>query len=123
VNGPSVAAGKRILVAEDDFIVALDLVDRLQALGATVVGPFHDVATACGALAAARPDAAVLDVKLGREQVYPLADRLVEARVPFIFATGFEGSAIPHRFASVTCLTKPVSSHELEAAFLTMLSH
>jgi DNA-binding response OmpR family regulator len=117
-----VAAGKHILVAEDDFIVAMDLVDRLEALGAIVVGPFHDVGAAGRALAVAHPDAAILDVKLGREHVYPLADALAAAAVPFIFATGFEASAIPGRFAPVTCLTKPVSSRDLEAALAAMFA-
>ncbi len=122
MTGASLAAGKRILVVEDDYIVAMDLVDSLEALGAIVVGPFYGVATASDALTAARPDAAILDIKLGRETVYPLADRLLAAAVPFVFATGFEASAIPLRFASVTCLTKPVSARDLDLAFLRMLS-
>lgn len=110
------------MVVEDDYLVALDLVDRVEALGGEVVGPFHDVAGGQRALAQARPDAAVLDVRLGRELVYPLAEALIAAGVPFVFATGFDASVLPARFASLPRLTKPIVSRDLEAALRTLLS-
>jgi hypothetical protein len=113
VKASSLVAGRRILVVEDDYIVAIDLVDCLRGLGAVVIGPFYDVAGGSSALTGTRPDAAILDVKLGRELVYPLADKLMEVGVPFMFATGFDASALPDRFASCPRLIKPIISRDL----------
>ena len=114
--------GKRILVAEDDYLVALDLVDQLRSLGAEVIGPFHDVASARSILPSKRPDIAVLDVKLGADLVYPLADMLVEAGVPFVFTTGFDASALPVRYASRPRMMKPITARHLQAVLSAVLA-
>jgi two-component SAPR family response regulator len=114
--------GKRILVAEDDYLVALELVDQLRFLGAEVIGPFHDVASARGALPLEQPDIAVLDIKLGTNLVYPLADMLVETGVPFVFTTGFDASALPARYASRPRMMKPITTRHLEAVLSAVLA-
>ncbi len=119
--GDAAISGKRIMVIEDDFLIALDLVHQLQSLGAEVVGPFHNVAAALDGLTVRRLDAAVLDVQLGRETVFRLAERLQEASVPFVFATGFDDAVIPEHFASVRRLTKPVMEKDLLGALTDLL--
>lgn len=100
---------QRILVVEDEYLLAYDLRRDLEAADAQVLGP---VATVAGALrlldGASLPDAAVLDVNLGGDKVFPLARTLRSRGVPFVFVTGFEAWALPREFADVPCYEKPV---------------
>jgi len=102
--------GKVILVAEDEYMVAEDVRDAIEHVGAWVVGP---TASVTGALAliedATRIDAALLDVNLGGELVYPVADRLTAAAVPFVFTTGYDRRLLPERFASTPRCEKPIT--------------
>lgn len=90
-------AGLRILVVEDEPLVAMLIEDLLLELGCKVIGPAATVAQAL-ALADTGPDAALLDVNLGTEQSYPVADRLAADGVPFAFVTGYgrHGLTGPH---------------------------
>ena len=81
-------AGRRILVIEDEALVALDLEMTLQAAGATTIGPFLRLRDARPAVETTWADAAVLDVMLGRDESYALADRLRERGVAVVFYTG-----------------------------------
>lgn len=80
----------RLLVVEDEAMIAMALAQDLSRLGWDIVGPAASVGEARGLLANAIPDAAVLDVNLGGELVYPLAEWLREHRVPFVFCSGYE---------------------------------
>lgn len=80
--------GKRILVVEDEALLALDLRFAFEEMGAAVVGPCARLATALAAAAGGGIDGAVLDVDLAGETVFPLADMLRRAEVPFLFHTG-----------------------------------
>ncbi|MCZ0963753.1 response regulator [Paracoccus benzoatiresistens] len=105
--GPGI---RRILVVEDDYLLALDLQDNLADAGALVVGPVGTLAQALERIRAeAHLDGAILDVNLGGEQAYPAADLLAERGVPFVFTTGYGASAMPERFSHVTRFEKPVS--------------
>ena len=99
-----------ILVAEDEPLPALDLVSALETLGLPIAGPAPSLGEAM-LLAADRPlVAAVLDVNLGGEMVYPLIDLLVERDVPVILVTGYDRkSIIPDRYRHLPLLQKPVS--------------
>src|SRR3954463_12156615 len=92
-----VARGRRVLVVEDEYLIAADLVSSLQDLGVDVVGPAGSVAEALALVArdGDRLDGAVLDITLRDERVYPVASALVEYGVPFIFTTGYDALAIP----------------------------
>jgi len=98
--------GVRVLVAEDEFAIAMFLVDYLELKGVQVVGPAGDLA-ALGRLVDEQPiDVALLDINLGGQQVYPLADRLVEAGIPFLLTSGYDDN-VPSRFADVPRCAKP----------------
>ena len=101
--------GKRILVVDDEALVALDLQATLEDGGAMVVGPFHGLRGAMRAAASDEPlDAAILDVDLGDDSVFPLADRLIDGGVPFVFHTGRSDlDRLHHRYGDVVVLLKP----------------
>lgn len=78
----------RVLIVEDEFIIALDLSETVQDLGYELEGPFSDKANAFESIKEDLPDCAILDVFTGDGEVYPLADQLAEAGVPIIFHSG-----------------------------------
>ena len=101
--------GRRVLVVEDEYVLAEDLREGLEHQGAEVMGP---VATVADALELLRmepaPHVAILDINLGGEMVYPVADALRARGIPFIFATGYEPWSIPQAYADVPRAEKPV---------------
>jgi PAS domain S-box-containing protein len=111
-------AGNQVLVVEDEALVAMALRESLSELGYAVVGPFSRMSEAILALRGSRVDAAVLDVNLGGEVVYPLADVLAADRVPFVFVTGYGAEEIERRFASVPVLQKPIEPDALQSVFV-----
>ena len=102
--------GLRVLVVEDDYVIALDLVRALDELGALVVGPVGTATEAVQLVGehGAEIDAAILDVNLGSHTVYPVADALRDRAVPFVFATGYEAWSIPPAYSGVPRCSKPV---------------
>jgi len=106
--------GRRVLVVEDEFLIAMELAAGLEAAGATVLGPTPSVTAALAMLErAAELDGAVLDVNVRGETVFPVAQVLEERRVPFVFATGYDALALPGRYAGVPCCQKPVDVRQL----------
>jgi CheY-like chemotaxis protein len=110
----SALSGRRIFIVEDEYIIAADLAQLLEGLGVTVIGPAGSVADAL-ALLAGEPaiDAAVLDVTLGTEKIFPVADALRARGVPFVFATGYDAWIIPHAYADAPRFKKPVDPRSL----------
>lgn len=110
-------AAIRVIVAEDEFLIAMDLADSLHAAGIEVVAV---TPTLDGARAAvrARPDihAAVLDIDLRGQKVYPLVDELIARDVPVVFATGYDMSVIPERYRAIDRCVKPIESNVLVAS-------
>jgi CheY-like chemotaxis protein len=103
--------GRRILIVEDDYFIASDLAEGLAELGATVLGPSGSVKDALRHIAAnGGPDAAVLDINLGREQAFPVADALLVRNIPFLFATGYSGDAVPPAYGTIPRCQKPIQS-------------
>ncbi len=85
----------RILVVEDEFLIAMELDNTLRSAGYEILGPVPNVSAALRVLAAERPDAAVLDVNVQGEWVTPVAEVLRAMLVPFILASGY-GAADLH---------------------------
>ena len=114
--------GARVLIVEDDVIIAGVLADMLDALGCSVVGSAHQVERALALVReeAATLDAVLLDLRLGMELAYPVADALVAHGVPFGFMTGADLESAESRFATVPVLGKPFGLDELEALLHTV---
>jgi CheY-like chemotaxis protein len=110
--------GRRVMVVEDELLVAMGLEDALTSLGCEVLGPFPSLAEANAALdAGAAPDAAVLDVNVRGEFVYPLAERLKALKVPVVLCSGYaEVAMIPTSFAGMRRVSKPFSDEVLVEA-------
>ena len=114
---------RRILVVEDEYFLADDMRETLSEAGAEVLGPVPSVAEARALVEAdARIDAAVLDINLQGEEVFPVADLLRLRGVPFVFATGYDGWAIPERFADTSRLEKPQVGDKLLAAIEPLMT-
>lgn len=101
---------RRILIVEDDYFIASEVARAFQQHGADVVGPVPTLATAFEVVDSDQLiELAVLDINLHGEMVYPLAEALESKGVPFVFATGYDASAVPDRFRHVPLLTKPAN--------------
>ncbi|RWX79343.1 response regulator [Neorhizobium lilium] len=109
-------AGKRILVVEDEYFLADEVRRRLTELGATVIGPAANVGDAIELLDTNDIDAAILDVHLGDEFVFPVAERLEEMNVPFVFATGYDPAFIPRQFTGFSLCEKPTELGKIAKA-------
>ena len=116
--------GSRILVVEDEYFLADDLSRTLAEAGAEVIGPAASIDDATALIAdAARIDAAVLDVNLRGDMVYPIADALRARGVPFAFATGYDQWALPERFSDAPRVEKPFKGYKVAAVLLPMVAH
>jgi CheY-like chemotaxis protein len=114
-------AGLRILAVEDEALVAMYLEDLLVDLGCLVVGPAARVETAVHLLETQHVDAAILDVNVAGEKVFPVADRLVRLGVPFLFSTGYGAAGLSSHHMERLVLQKPYSSEKLKAALESAL--
>ena len=109
--------GRRVLVVEDEYVLAEDLRQELEDQGAEVLGPVPSVEDALVLLAAnPAPDTAVLDLNLGGEMVFPLADALEARAIPFVFLTGYEQWTWGEHHAGVPRLQKPVNMRNVAQA-------
>ena len=119
----SVLSGLRLLVVEDEAMVAMMIEDQLTDLGCIVVGVVASVSAGLAAIEekASRLDAAVLDINLGDEKVYPVAGRLTDRGIPFIFSTGYSLAGIDAEFARTPTLSKPFGPKALEATLISVL--
>jgi DNA-binding response OmpR family regulator len=107
-------SGRRILVVEDDYFLAEEWNRKLKAAGAAVLGPVPSVEAALELLEADdAPDLVVLDVNLGGQMAYPVADALIARKVPFLFMTGYDQSSLPERFAAMPRLEKPIEARAI----------
>ena len=108
--------GRRILVVEDEALVAMLVEDALLDAGAIVIGPVATVAEALSLLQRERPDVAVLDLNLAGETSTPVADALVTMGVPFVVATGYGADGLPPGHVAVPVLAKPYDPDDLTTA-------
>lgn len=115
--------GLRLLVVEDEALVAMLIEDALRDLGCVVVGPVGNVAQALALLERDTVEGALLDVNLGgAERSYPVADALAARGLPFIFVTGYGEEGVDQRYAPVTVLQKPFDPRTLERFVAAMLA-
>ncbi|WP_027575118.1 response regulator [Bradyrhizobium sp. WSM1743] len=101
--------GRRILVVEDEYFLADDISKALRKLGAAIAGPVGDLESALKLLhEGGTLDAAVLDVNIRSEMIYPIARELKARNVPFVFTTGYDRISIAAEFRDVPLLEKPI---------------
>lgn len=111
-------AGRRILVVEDEVILAMEIVAEIEDNNGVVLGPVATLDAGIAALQEQRPDACIVNINLGREKVYNLADLLIDEDVPFVFASSEPRAAIPDRFNDIPLHTKPINMVEAAAALM-----
>ncbi|ADG08704.1 response regulator [Caulobacter segnis] len=107
----------KVMIVEDEALVAMMVEDMLGDLGCEIAGSFGAVGDAMAWLVGgdASPDGAVLDVNIGGEMVFPVAEELRERGVPFVFATGY-GDLPRAGFESIEVLAKPINVGDLRRA-------
>lgn len=120
---PQLLGGCRILIVEDEYLLADDLREALLDVGADVIGPVGSVEEAMVLTRSTIPvHAAVLDINLRGEMIFPVADELMAHGVPFIFATGYDSWALPDRFDAVPRLDKPLKGDQVAALLASALA-
>src|SRR5258707_713690 len=102
-------AGKRVLVVEDEMLIALLVEDMLDDAACIVIGPFARVAAAKTEVI----DLALLDVNVAGEKVFPVAHALEERGIPFLFLTGYGQSALPQDRPDWEAVVKPFFPEKL----------
>ncbi len=108
--------GKRILVIEDEWLIAKGLVRDLRQAGAEVLGPVPAIDEALELVGAEQLDGAVLDMNLRGEMAFAVADLLSERGVPFVLSTGYNPDALPRRYSDVPRCGKPIEVGTLARA-------
>jgi len=105
-----------VLVAEDELLIAMDVMDELEAAGFVTVGPFARTAEALDYCRAHTPDCAVLDVRLADGDCYPLADLLAAREIPVVFHSGHAArDALTRRYPQMRVCPKPARSSQIAA--------
>jgi two-component SAPR family response regulator len=112
-NGADLA-GRRILIVEDQFLLAMELELLLQHRGCLVLGPVPSIDHALALIDGDPPDVALLDVNLKGKRATPIAAALRSLGVPFVLITGYSGSQLSEpELRDAPRIDKPVSSHAL----------
>jgi two-component SAPR family response regulator len=122
MTGAPDLSGRHILVVEDDYYLATDAARALQAVGAMIIGPYANEETARVELIDRRPDAAIVDINLGRGPSFKLAEILRNGGIPFVFITGYNKEAIPQHFNHIERLEKPVQLRRLVSTISKLLA-
>jgi DNA-binding response OmpR family regulator len=113
---PTPLSGCRVLVVEDEVLIAMLLEAALEDAGCVVVGPYSNVTDAAAAAARETLRAALLDVNLGGEKVFPVAELLQDRGVPFLLLSGYGDRATPPEHADWPTHGKPFNTEELLGA-------
>ncbi|NML06291.1 response regulator [Sphingomonas sp. G-3-2-10] len=111
--------GLRVLVVEDEPIVAMCLEDILDGLGCVTIGPASRLADGLALAQAGGLDAAILDINLGGERSTRIAEALRGGGVPFAFASGY--GAVPEGFENQPLIEKPYREADIQAALVRLL--
>jgi DNA-binding NtrC family response regulator len=116
-TGPTLARPTDVLIVEDNYIIALDTEDMLQELGIETVRTANSISQALAMIDERVPGYAFVDVNLGDEKSFAVAQKLSELGVPFAFATGYGSSEdFPPHFMAMPIVAKPFSLARLRFA-------
>ena len=110
------APGRRVLVVDDEVLVAMLITDMLENLGHQVVGPAHDLEDGLALANAGGFDCAILDISLNGKSSMPIADALRQRGLPFMFASGYPPNPDENGFKGIPLLQKPFDMRQVEAA-------
>jgi PAS domain S-box-containing protein len=110
---------RRVLLVEDEALVAMMIQECLTEYGHSVVGPIGRAAEALAAAKQGEFDAAILDINLSDGMAYPVAEILSQRGVPFAFVTGYEADTVDERFSKVPVLQKPIERQMLQRLFVS----
>ena len=118
----SILSGRRVLVVEDEMVVAWWLEEMLKNLGCVIVGPVARVAQALTMVETAETiDMAVLDLNLNGQNSYVVADALVARRIPFVFGTGYNKDSLQEAYRNFPIMQKPYGEAQLTEALLKLM--
>lgn len=106
-------ADLHVLVVEDEHLVAMALAADLEDAGAIVLGPASTIESALALIEQHPVDAAVLDIKLRAQMVFPVAEVLADQGVPFLFMSGLDDEGVPERYAAIPKCNKPSTTRML----------
>ncbi len=113
----------RVLVVEDEAMIAMLVEDMVLDFGSEVVGPVANMQEAIRLAQSAELDAAILDINVGGTVIFPVADILTERGIPLIFATGYGSKGLPARFQDNPTLPKPFSYQSLSEVLRKVLAN
>jgi CheY-like chemotaxis protein len=114
---------RRILVVEDEYLIAMSLQDALENAGSVVVGPVPSVDKAIKTIELdPHIDAAVVDVNLGGVLAFAVADMLIARKIPFVFTSGYEDNVLRERYSQVKNCPKPYLFRAMEEALVEAMS-
>jgi CheY-like chemotaxis protein len=116
------SGGASVLVVEDEALIAMDLQALLEEAGYRVLGPANSTAAAMALLAGQDPDVALLDVNLGRSDVFGVANELATRKTKLIFLTGHSAQKLPPAHRHRPLVSKPYLPHVLLQAVQLALS-
>jgi len=111
----------RVLIVEDEAMIAMLVEDMVLDFGSEVVGPVANMNDASNLARSAELDAAILDINVGGSVIFPVADILSERGIPLIFATGYGSRGLPPRFQNSPTLPKPFSYQSLAEVLRAVL--
>jgi hypothetical protein len=116
-------SGRRILVVEDEFFIAQDVLGVVASMGAIVVGPATTLEKAMRLASSDDTlDAAILDVHVHGELIFPVAELLIGRGVPFVLATGYDAAFFPPSLATAPRLQKPFELGAVSSALCALLA-
>lgn len=121
-DAPEAAVKARVLVVEDEFFIAREIADELEAVGFTVLGPCPTVQKALAMLDESQCNAAILDVSLRNGNSLQVVQALARQAIPFIVLTGFSQNQLPPEMAGAPVLAKPLHPKDLIHALEQILA-
>lgn len=110
----------RVLVVEDDYLIATEVAKILEHWNIEIIGPFATVGNARSAVSTAEIDYALVDLNLGTEMSFHLLDVLMQREVPVLLVTGYDPLGFPAKYRTLPLLQKPFSKRTMTSAFVKL---
>ncbi len=114
-------AGRRILIVEDESLVAMLLETILEDMGCTPVGPASSIDEGLRLVSSEQLDGALLDVNVAGRQIFPVAEALRERGVPFVFSTGYGEGGLPDEWRGQRTIQKPFTEAAVHLALMAAI--